>query len=61
MYKFIQAFKVVILFFEAPCITSGSHIEQQLSQVKLDVFCYIMTVQNTVHVLWINLYKLSKL
>jgi hypothetical protein len=42
-------------------ITSGSHTEPQLSQVKLRVFCYIMTVWNTVHVLWINLYKLSKL
>jgi hypothetical protein len=25
------------------------------------VFCYIMTVQNTVYVLWINLYKFSNL
>jgi hypothetical protein len=32
-------------------ITNGSHIEPQLSEVKLGVFCYIMTFQNTVHVL----------
>jgi hypothetical protein len=47
--------------FEAPCITSGSRIEPELSQAKLGAFYYIMTVQNTVHFLWINLYKLSKL
>jgi hypothetical protein len=35
-------------------ITNGRHLEPQLSQVKLSVFSYIMTVQNTVHVLWIN-------
>jgi hypothetical protein len=29
--------------------------------VKLGVFCYIVTFQITVHVLWINVYKLSKL
>jgi hypothetical protein len=29
--------------------------------VKLGAFCYIMTVLNTVHVLWINLYKVSTL
>jgi hypothetical protein len=29
--------------------------------MKLGVFCYIMTVQNVVYVLCINLYKLSKL
>jgi hypothetical protein len=45
---------------DTPRITSGSHIEPLLSQVKLGAFCYIMTVQNTVHVLWINVYKLSK-
>jgi hypothetical protein len=33
----------------------------QLSQVKLGAFCYIMAVQNIVHVLRVNLYKLSKL
>jgi hypothetical protein len=37
--------------FKTPCITSGSHIDPKLSQVKLGAFCYIMTVQNTVHVL----------
>ena len=42
-------------------ITSGSHIEPQLSEVKLGVFCYILTVQNLVYVLCINFYKLSKL
>jgi hypothetical protein len=47
--------------FVTPYITSGSHIEPWLSQLKLDVFCYIMTVQNTAHVIWINLYKLPKL
>jgi hypothetical protein len=31
------------------------------SQVKFGVFCFIMTVRNTVHVLGINLYKLSNL
>jgi hypothetical protein len=30
--------------FETPCITSGSHIEPYLSQIKLCVFYYIMTV-----------------
>jgi hypothetical protein len=29
--------------------------------IKLSVFCYIMTVQNVVYVLCINLYVLSKL
>jgi hypothetical protein len=29
--------------FETPCITSGSHIEPQLSKVKLGVYCYITT------------------
>jgi hypothetical protein len=47
--------------FETFCITSESSTEPQLSQVKLGVFCYIMTVQSTVHVLWINLYRLSTL
>ena len=42
-------------------ITNGSHIEPQLSEVKLGVFCYILTVQNLVYVLCINFYKLSKL
>jgi hypothetical protein len=28
---------------------------------NLDVFCYILTVQNVVYVLCINFYKLSKL
>jgi hypothetical protein len=32
-------------------IIRGSHIEPQLSEVKLGVLFYIMTVQNTVHVL----------
>jgi hypothetical protein len=32
-----------------------------LYTMKLAVFCYIMTVQNVVYVLCINLYKLSKL
>jgi hypothetical protein len=30
---------------ETPCIASGSHIEPQLSQVELGVFCYIMTLK----------------
>jgi hypothetical protein len=34
---------------ETPCIIIGSRIEPQLSQVKLGVFCYIMTVQSTAH------------
>jgi hypothetical protein len=29
--------------------------------IKLAVFCYIMTIQNFVYVLCINLYTLSKL
>jgi hypothetical protein len=33
------------------CFTSGSHIEPELYQAKFGVFCYIMTVQNTVYVL----------
>jgi hypothetical protein len=36
-----------------------SHIEPWISKVKLDVFSCIVTVRNTVHVLRINLYKLS--
>jgi hypothetical protein len=52
---------IIVELFETPCITSGSHIEPQLSQVKRIVFFYIMTVQKAVHVLWINPYKLSKL
>jgi hypothetical protein len=47
--------------FETPCITSGSQIESYQSQVKLGVFPYAMGVLNTVYVLWINVYKLSKL
>jgi hypothetical protein len=47
--------------FETPCITSESHIEPWLFQIKLGVSCYIMMFQNTVHILWINLYKISKL
>jgi hypothetical protein len=31
--------------FKIICITSGSHIEPYLSQVKLSVSCYIITVQ----------------
>jgi hypothetical protein len=31
------------------------------TKVKLGVFCYILTIQNVVYVLCINLYKLSKL
>ena len=42
-------------------ITNGSHIEPYLSEVKLGVFCYILTVQNFVYVLCINFYTLSKL
>jgi hypothetical protein len=42
-------------------ISNGSHIEPYLSEIKLGVFCYIITFQNTLHVLWINLYTLSKL
>ena len=42
-------------------ITNGSHIEPQLSEVKLGVFCYILTVQNVVYVLCINFYTLSNL
>jgi hypothetical protein len=47
--------------FETSCNTVGSHIQQKLSQIKLGVFWHILTVQNTVYVLWINLYKLWKL
>jgi hypothetical protein len=48
------------LILETLCITSESHIDPYLSQVKLYVFCYITTVQNTAQFLLINLYKLSK-
>jgi hypothetical protein len=50
-----------VKMFDTPSITSGSRIEPQVSQIKLGVFCYVVTVQNTVHVLSINLYKLLKL
>jgi hypothetical protein len=30
---------------------NGSHFEPQLSQIKLVVYCYIMTVQSTVYIL----------
>jgi hypothetical protein len=33
------------------CNTNRSHIEPCISEVKLGVFFYIMTFQNTVHVL----------
>jgi hypothetical protein len=35
--------------------------ELLLSEVKLGVFCYILTVQNVVYVLCINFYTLSNL
>jgi hypothetical protein len=38
-----------------------SNIKPQLSQVKLGVFCYIMTLQNTVDFLRMTLYKHLKL
>jgi hypothetical protein len=38
-------------FSETPSITSGSRIEPQLSQIKLGVFCHIMTVKSTVRAL----------
>ena len=56
------------------CICESSHIDfncwsargdgigyYSTTCMKLRVFCYIMTVQNVVYVLCINLYKLSKL
>jgi hypothetical protein len=58
--KLFQSFQSCKALLETPCITNRSHIEPQPSQVKLGVFCYIITVRNTEHVLWINLYKLSK-
>jgi hypothetical protein len=42
----LKAYKLSVVqhLFETPCITSGSHLEPQLSHAKLSVLCYIMTV-----------------
>jgi hypothetical protein len=48
------------VLFETPCITSEVTLNHNY-YMKNGVVYYIMMVQNTVHVPWINLYKLSKL
>jgi uncharacterized alkaline shock family protein YloU len=50
---------IVKLFSKRPVLPVKVTLNRE--QVKLDVSCYIMTVQNTVHLFWINLYKLLKL
>jgi hypothetical protein len=49
--KFMQTFKFVKLALKHPTLPVGSHIEPQLSQLKLCVFRYILTAQSTVHYL----------
>jgi hypothetical protein len=56
-----QFWNTIVKLFEAPCISSGSGLEPQLSHVKLGAFCYIMAVQNIVRVHRINLHTLPKL
>jgi hypothetical protein len=49
-YIYISFYSCKALFGTS-YITSECLIELQLSQIKLGVSCYIMTVQDTLHVL----------
>jgi hypothetical protein len=53
---------IVKLSLKHPALTMEVILNcNYLSQVKLDVFCYNITLQNTVHVLLMHLYILPKL
>jgi hypothetical protein len=49
------------LFLKRSVLLAKAALNRNYPRPKLGVFCYIMVLQNFVHVPWINVYKLSKL